>query len=139
MHCLAPAWLPTSANRHSEEMPPAYQSSWKVGAVAKGNKKKVLQICDSVQPAKLCVMGESQPFTVTEHGAMKGPDGSFLTDETSLHFGFCLIKGGVLITTRSALDSDGEISPPRDASFLGASGDTGHIKYVQMPLQWQLS
>lgn len=40
---------------------------------------------------------------------------------------------------RGSLGSEKETSPPRDASFLGASGDTGHIKPTQMPLQRQLS
>lgn len=64
-------------------------------------------------------MGESQPLTVTEteHGKMEGADGSFLTDETSLNFGFCLIRGGVLITTEVLQAQTGKFPHPERLPF----------------------
>lgn len=56
-------------------------------------------------------------YTVTEHGAMEGADGNFLTDETSLHFGFCLIKGGVLLAIEVLQAQRGKFPHPETLPF----------------------
>lgn len=59
----------------------------------------------------------SPPFTVTEHGAMEGADGSFPTEETSLLFVFHLIKGGVFITTEVLQAQRGKFPHPEMLPF----------------------
>lgn len=106
------------------------------GASGRGNVKKVLKICDSIQPAKLRAMGKSQPHFHCDRAWGNGGCWWEFSDRwniTLLCFSF--EQRWHAHYYRDA--SEKEISPPRGATFLCASGDTGHVKPAQMPLQWQ--
>lgn len=101
--CLAAAQLRTSANSHSEELPPAcchFPELSGSGAGGRGSLKKALQMPASIQHSKVLCHGRVTvlAFSLTAGtGQWRVQIGVF--QQMKHDFYFHLMKGGVLITT----------------------------------------
>lgn len=119
IHCLAAARLQTSAMSHSEELPPAccrFPELLESKAGGRGSLKKALRGIT----ARCCVMGESQPL-LSPWLRARGRGGcswEFSSRGSMTLICFSFHQRWCAHHYRAASGSEGEISPPRDATLL---------------------
>lgn len=118
-HCLAAARLWTSANSHSEELPPAYDHFPELSeslAGGKGSLRKELQMLASIQHGKVLCYGRVTALAPWQSSG--GYKWEFSRRwSITLHW-FPFDQKWCVHYYRGASGSEGEISPPRDATLL---------------------
>lgn len=125
-HRLAAAQLWISENSHSEQLPPACYHCPELSESRAGGRwslKKAFQMPASIQHSKCCVMGESQP-SLSPWLQAQGSGG--YRWESSERWSIILLwfsfdQRWCAHYDRGASGTEGEISPPRDATRLPKS------------------